>query len=61
MLIIILFIFNKYKGITFKRLHKNNLDKNFSNFISKSFWLRRKMQIEYNYFLNGKNILTWII
>ena len=45
---------NKYKGITLKRLHKKNLDKNFSNFISRSFWFRRKMQIEYDYFLNGK-------
>ena len=35
-------------------LSKKNLDKNFSNFISRSFWLRRKMQIEYDYFLNGK-------
>jgi len=45
---------NKYKGITLKRLHKKNLDKNFSNLISRSFWLRRKMQIEYDYFLSGK-------
>ena len=48
------FHINKFKGITLKRLHKKNLDKNFSNFISRSFWLRRKMQIEYDYFLNGK-------
>ncbi len=45
---------NKYKGITFKRLHNKNLDKNFSSLMSRSFWLRRKMQIEYSYFLKGK-------
>ena len=45
---------NKYKGITFKRLHRKNLDKNFSSLMSRSFWLRRSMQIEYNYYLNGK-------
>ena len=49
---------NKYKGLTFKRLHKSNLDKNFSNILSRTFWLRRKMQIEYDHFLNGKNIFN---
>ena len=49
---------NKYNGITLKRLHKKNLDKNFSNFLSRSFWLRRKMQIEYDYLLRGKATLN---
>ena len=51
-------LINKYKAITFKRLHKGNLDKTYSNFISKSFWSRRKMQIEYDYFLKGKNTVN---
>ena len=43
------------KGLTMKRIHGNNLDKTFSNLISTSFWKRRKMQIEYNFFLKKKN------
>ncbi len=43
------------KRLTMKRIHNNNLDKNFSNLISTSFWKRRKMQIEYNFFLKKKN------
>jgi len=44
-----------FKGLTMKRIHNNNLDKTFSNLISSSFWRRRKMQIEYNFFLKKKN------
>ena len=43
------------KVLTMKRMHSNNLDKTFSNFISTSFWKRRKMQIEYDFFLKKKN------
>ena len=43
------------RGLTMKRIHNNNLDKTFSNLISSSFWKRRKMQIEYNFFLKKKN------
>ena len=43
------------KDLTMKRVHNNNLDKNFSNLLSASFWKRRKMQIEYNFFLKKKN------
>ncbi len=43
------------KGLTMKRVHNNNLDKTFSNIISSSFWKRRKMQIEYDFFLKKKN------
>ena len=43
------------EGLTMKRIHNNNLDKIYSNLVSTSFWKRRKMQIEYNYFLKKKN------
>ncbi len=51
-------LFSSLTRLTMKRVHNNNLDKTFSNFLSKSFWLRRKMQIEYNFFLKGKNIIN---
>ena len=41
-----------------KRIHNANLDKTFSNLISTSFWKRRKMQIEYDFFLKKKNVLN---
>ena len=42
------------KGINYEEIHNNNLDKTFSNLISISFWKRRKMQIEYDFFLKKK-------
>ena len=45
------------KRLTMKRIHNNNLDKTFSNLISTSFWKRRKMQIEYDFFLKKKMTL----
>ena len=46
------------KGLTMKRIHNNNLDKTYSNLITTSFWKRRKMQIEYDFFLKKKNDLN---
>ena len=46
------------KRLTMKRIHNANLDKTFSNLISTSFWKRRKMQIEYDFFLKKKNVLN---
>jgi len=46
------------KRLTMKRIHYANLDKTFSNLISTSFWKRRKMQIEYDFFLKKKNVLN---
>ena len=46
------------KKLTMKRVHNANLDKTFSNLISISFWKRRKMQIEYDFFLKKKNIIN---
>ena len=46
------------RSLTKKRIHNNNLDKTFSNLISISFWKRRKMQIEYDFFLKKKNIIN---
>ena len=46
------------KKLTMKRVHNDNLDKTFSNLISISFWKRRKMQIEYDFFLKKKNIIN---
>ena len=39
-----------------KRIHNANLDKTFSNLISTSFWKRRNMQIEYDFFLKKKRM-----
>ena len=38
---------NKLHEITFKRKHGKNLDDTYSNFFSKSFWIRRNMQHHY--------------
>ena len=46
------------KDLTMKRIHNNNLDKTYSNLISSSFWIRRKMQIEYNFFLKKRNYIN---
>ncbi len=62
---LILFAEKKYKirilnyEFTFKRIHGNNLDKTYSSFFSKSFWIRRKMQIDYDYFLSGKRLFNF--
>ncbi len=45
---------NELTKITLKRKHDRNLDDTFSNFFSKSFWKRRKMQHELNYFIRKK-------
>ena len=51
-------IINNFEGITFKRVHNKNLDKTYSNLLSSSFWLRRDMQIKYNYYLKKKLIFN---
>ena len=57
---LILFATSKYKvtnnltKLTFKRKHENNLDSTFSTFFSKYFWIRRDMQIEYDYYIKKK-------
>ncbi len=61
---LVLFAQCKYKirslnnEFTFKRIHQNNLDKTFNHFFSKSFWIRRKMQIDYYYFLKRKRLFN---
>jgi len=52
-------LLSEFRGLTMKRIHNNNLDKIFSNLISSSFWKRRKMQIEYNFFLKKKNYFNF--
>ena len=47
---------NKIENITLKRKHNRNLDKKFSNFFSKFFWIRRNMQHDYYYFLAKKKV-----
>ena len=38
---------NYLSGITFKRLHDNNLGDSYLNFFKKKFWARRYMQFQY--------------
>lgn len=49
---------NQLNKITFKRKHENNLDKTFSNFFSKAFWLRRKMQHDLNFSISKRKNLN---
>ena len=46
---------NKLSKITFKRKHERNLDTNFSNLITKAYWVRRKMQLDLNFSYRKKN------
>ncbi len=41
-------------GLTFKRLHENNLGESYLNFLKKKFWIRRYMQFQYVKSLDGK-------
>ena len=49
---------NDFEGITLKRMHDKNLDKTYSNLFSGSFWLRRNMQINYDYYLKNKIVFN---
>ena len=51
-------VINNFEGITLKRMHNKNLDKTYSNLLTSSFWLRRNMQIKYDYLLKRKMILN---
>jgi hypothetical protein len=39
-------IINKY--LTYKSINDHNLDRNFNNFFSKIYWLRKKQQFDYS-------------
>ena len=51
-------VINDFEGVTLKRIHNKNLDKTYSNLFSRSFWIRRKMQMEYDYYLKKKVIIN---
>ena len=45
---------NKLNKITFKRKHEKNLDETFSNLMTKTYWIRRKMQLDLNFSIKKK-------
>ncbi|MFL2878692.1 MAG: glycosyltransferase family 2 protein [Candidatus Pelagibacter sp.] len=51
-------VINDFEGVTLKRVHNRNLDKRYSNLFSSSFWLRRNMQMKYDYYLKKKIIFN---
>ena len=51
-------VINDFEGVTLKRVHNRNLDKRYSNLFSGSFWLRRNMQMKYDYYLTKKTIFN---
>ena len=51
-------VINDFEGVTFKRIHNKNLDKRYSNLFSSSFWLRRNMQMRYDYYLKKKVVFN---
>ena len=51
-------LINDFEGITLKRMHNKNLDKTYSNLFSSSFWIRRNMQMKYDYYLKKKVIFN---
>ena len=51
-------LINDFEGVTFKRMHNKNLDKRYSNLFSSSFWLRRNMQMKYDYYLKKKVVFN---
>ena len=51
-------VINDFKSLTLKRIHNKNLDKTYSNLFSSSFWLRRNMQMKYDYYLKKKIVFN---
>ena len=46
---------NLLEGLTFKRLHKNNLGSSYMNIFKRKFWERRYMQFNYVEYLGANN------
>ena len=51
-------VINDFEDLTLKRMHNKNLDKTYSNLFSSSFWIRRNMQMKYDYYLKKKIIFN---